>query len=100
MNKSPSRPITTIDEVLTRAQHTLDNWPQPVATAQLAVRDVASLLPLTSAMIALLAEACAAEVARALEVGVRVSWALAKSTTTATDEIDAWAAAALDADTA
>jgi hypothetical protein len=31
---------------------------------------------------------------------VRVSWALAKSTTTATDEIDAWAAAALDADTA
>jgi hypothetical protein len=94
MTTSPSAPITTITQLRDTAQHILDHWPPPPAVRRLVVLDHAILRKPTSATLEILAEATAAEAALALEVGLRVGWALARSTTPASD-VDAWADAAL-----
>jgi hypothetical protein len=83
-NTNPPAPVhlprsAAIDHLRDTAQHVLDHWPPPPAVRHLVRLDPAILLHSSASTCDLLAAANQAEVARALDVGLRVGWALARS---------------------
>jgi hypothetical protein len=98
MNASPS----TIAALRPTAERILAACPQAPAVAPLDAPlhalDHATLLALGAATLELLADAYNEEVDRALVIGLRVGWALARAAEHASDDVDTWANAALSTD--
>jgi hypothetical protein len=84
---NPPAPAT-IAQVRDLAQRVLDHWPLP-AVRRLVALDPAILRTPSSSLLDLLAAAYDAGTANALEVGLRVGWALARSAKDAAAEVDA-----------